>query len=700
MEARKFCLCSALILLETFNFLSAIHPPYGSTTLRLRRYDPSLEGNDGDTRHPLDPLTEAEINATSNIIKNYRRGNWIFNYITLKEPEKSVLLPYFLNDTSPRSNSIPRRSFTILLDRSSNQAYEITVNLNTRQVESWNQAPAGVTPTLTPEELIESEQIARENATVRERCRRLGWTNMSLVNADPWSMGYIGDRQEYQGRRLIQLYLYGKNFEADNQYAHPFDFLVVVDMLQRKVINIEELPTHENDLDGSNKQGNTVPRETTNYDPALRPANSFRNDLKPVKVTQSSGVSYTVAGNQLSWQKYKMRIGFNGREGMVIHNLNYNDQGKIRPLFYRMSLAEMFIPYGDPRTPYHRKHVFDEGQYGVGFNTNSLKAQQDCIGEVYFFNTVLHNQKGEAQKVERVVCVHEEDAGILWKHTDYRTGKSSITRSQRLALTFVATVGNYDYIFTWNFYQDGSIEFNVKLTGILSVHLLAINATSGAHGSVVFPQINAPYHQHFFSLRLDAEIDGNRNSVAVSDVTSGPGTTGTTQNPYGQAFTSNRTPLRTAGSSRTNISPATSRTWLISNPQSLHTYSKQPVAWKLMPWASPPMLLRKDSPIHPMAEWMDYNTWVTPYEENQMFPGGFYLNNSGLPEWVGRNENANVDNTDVVIWHNFGLSHVPRAEDFPVMPIEQCSIMLKPYNFFKENPALDVPPPKRTRTEL
>lgn len=146
------------------------------------------------------------------------------------------------------------------------------------------------------------------------------------------------------------------------------------------------------------------------------------------------------------------------------------------------------------------------------------------------------------------------------------------------------------------------------------------------------------------------------------------------QNPYGQGFTTRNTLLRTTGAGRTNISPETSRTWHIRNPNSLHPYTKQPVAWKLMPSPTPPALLRRDSPIHAQAEWLDYNTWVTPYQENQLFPGGFYLNNSGLPEWVGQNKNSNIDNTDIVIWHNFGISHIPRAEDFPVMPVEYAFI--------------------------
>ncbi|CAL8121582.1 unnamed protein product [Orchesella dallaii] len=194
MMSRNFFLCIALVFFQTFGLLTAIHPPsYGSRTRiwRHRQGKPTLEMNSGigvrtDTRHPLDPLTEVEINASSNIILNYKRGNWIFISISLKEPEKSVLLPYFLNDTTPpRTSVIPRRSFTILLDGVANQAHEVTVNLNTRRVEVWDLAPLGASPSFTPEEQEESMKIARENATVLERCRRLGWANMSLVYPDP-----------------------------------------------------------------------------------------------------------------------------------------------------------------------------------------------------------------------------------------------------------------------------------------------------------------------------------------------------------------------------------------------------------------------------------------------------------------------------------------------------------------------------------
>jgi len=646
--------------------------------------------------HPLDPLTESEINLTVTLIKSFRPCNCIFSYITLKEPPKSVLLPYFLNDTDPIGAYIPRHSFTVLLDRTTNRVYEVNVNLDTHFVESWNELPAGISPMYTLEEEHEIEEIAKANATVQERCERMGWTEMDMVEIDLWGMGHVEDKPEYNdpNKRLATLYFFGKKFDGDNFYANPLDFVAVVDLISRSVINIEDIPIDEYQLAGNNKAENIYgPVRESNNNQYKRDSAAMRQDLHPVKVFQED-TSFTLEGNELQWQNFKMRLGVNGREGLIIHTVNYNDSGKVRPLFYRMSMAEIFVPYGDPRSPYYRKQVYDEGQFGLGYCMNSLEANLDCVGEVRFIDAVFHNGLGQPEIYPQVVCIREEDAGILWKHTDEKTGEATLVRSQRLALTFIATFGNYDYIFTWNFYQDGTIEHNVKLTGILSLNLLAVNASTIGHGTQVAPQINAQYHQHFFSLRLDPEIDGNENSVEVKDVVAGPGEPGSVNNPYGQAFTTEKKVFQTTGDSRTNVAPEKSRAWIITNPNIKHPYTNTEVGWKLMPWPTPPLCVQKQSPIHPQVEWMEYNTWVTPYNDDQFYPAGDYLNKSGLPEWVGRNEQANIANTDVVIWHNFGVNHVPRAEDFPIMPVETIGVFIKPYNFFVENPSMDVPPPK------
>jgi len=374
----------------------------------------------------------------------------------------------------------------------------------------------------------------------------------------------------------------------------------------------------------------------------------------------------------------------------------------VRPILYRASLAEVGISYADPRPPYHQKLGFDEGEYGLGLRANELKDQEHCIGETRYFDGVLNNNTGDPKIIKNAVCVTEEDAGILWQHWDPQTDQMVVVRSHRLAISFIITAGNYDFVFRWLFYQDASIQFQTQLTGVLSTNMLALRATPGGYGTTVFPQVNGQYHQHYFSLRLDTEIDGNENSVYTSEAVPLEGDTGSATNPYGQGFGNKRTLLRTASEARTNTSPSTGRVWVVTNPNKKNNYTGKSIGWKLIPAVTPPLLIKKDSPLHPQVAFLDYDFWATRYQENQLYSGGFYLNNSGLPEWVANDPDASVENTDIVLWHMFGPAHIPRVEDFPVMPVEDLNVWLKPYNFFLENPGLDVPPTSvgRSKHEL
>jgi primary-amine oxidase len=62
-----------------------------------------------------------------------------------------------------------------------------------------------------------------------------------------------------------------------------------------------------------------------------------------------------------------------------------------------------------------------------------------------------------------------------------------------------------------------------------------------------------------------------------------------------------------------------------------------------------------------------------------------------MTAWIADDEN--LVNTDVVLWYVFGIHHITRAEDWPVMPVDKVSFTLKPFGFFDRNPSLDAPRP-------
>ena len=199
----------------------------------------------------------------------------------------------------------------------------------------------------------------------------------------------------------------------------------------------------------------------------------MRDDLRPIEITQPEGPSFTVDGHEIRWQKWRIRIGFTAREGLVLHTVAYEDGDQVRPVMYRASFSEMVVPYGEVSPTHVWKNAFDIGEYGIGALANSLELGCDCLGEIRYFDAVLCDAAGEPMVLTNAICLHEEDASLLWKHIDWRTGETEVRRSRRLVVSFVATVGNYEYGYYWYFQQDGTIEVEVKLTGIVSTGAVA-----------------------------------------------------------------------------------------------------------------------------------------------------------------------------------------------------------------------------------
>jgi primary-amine oxidase len=463
---------------------------------------------------------------------------------------------------------------------------------------------------------------------------------------------------------------------SDNGYAHPIEgVLALVDLNAMEVVKIEDNGVVP------------LPPQHGNYTPEA--IGQMRTDIKPLAITQSEGPSFTVNGHEVSWQKWHFRLGFTPREGVVLHTISYEDQGRQRPIIYRASLAEMVIPYGDPSPNHRRQNAFDVGEYGVGMLANALELGCDCLGSIHYFDTFMTDSRGNVLKLPNAICMHEEDYGILWKHIDWRTNQTEVRRSRRLVVSFIATVGNYEYGYFWYFYQDGTIQFEAKMTGIMNTGAVPAGVTP-KYGRLVAPQLNAPIHQHFFNFRLDMMVDGPNNSVYevhTESVPMGP------ENPLGNAFFAKSTLLSKESEAQQVIDPLSARNWKIANPSVLNGVG-EPVSYKLIPGENVLPFAHPESSVMKRATFARKHLWVTPYARDERYPAGDYPNQhaggAGLPAWT--QADRSIENTDVVLWYTMGAHHVPRPEDWPVMPAGYFGFTLKPDGFFDRNPALDIPP--------
>lgn len=483
-----------------------------------------------------------------------------------------------------------------------------------------------------------------------------------------------------------------------NFYAYPLDVCAEVSE-QLQVTKVYHLPSSEDErirADAREYDHSKVhSTELSEYHPDLRPPP--RTTTKPYQVVQPEGPSFTTKGNLINWEKWSLRVGFNYREGLTLHDIRYDN----RSLFYRLSLSEMFVPYGDPRTPYPRKAAFDLGNDGAGINANNLRLGCDCLGTIKYFDGWHNTSTGDPIKLPNVICCHEQDDGILWKHTNHRTGNAVVTRSRVLVLQTIITVSNYEYIFAFHFSQDASLHYEVRATGILST--VPINQSDKvSYGTIVAPGVLAPYHQHLFSLRIDPSIDGPKNSLQVEESHPMPLNDPDTHNPFGVGYTTSSTIV--ANETALDLDFNTNRTFKIINEAQQNPITKTPVGFKLLPCYSQ-MLLSHPSSFHARrSEFADHALWVTRYQDDELFPAGRHtmqsLGGEGIASAIakraaeagaaGGGEQSSVRNEDIVIWHTFGSTHNPRIEDWPVMPSDKMVVGLKPVNFFTGNPGLDV----------
>jgi primary-amine oxidase len=636
-------------------------------------------------KHPLEPLTAQEVQLAVTVLKDAGKvtPTTRFVSVSLKEPDKAFVHAFNPSPPTPlpqgARGEIVREAFAVLFDNATNSCYETAVSLTERKLLSWTHIP-GVQPTMTMDEQTECEQAVLASPEFKAALKKhYGITDTKLVMVDIWSAGNYGTEED-RTRRLARPLCFLRMDPTDNGYAKPIEGLrPVVDLNTMKVIRVEEYGHWP------------LPPQQANY--AADRVTKTRTDIKPLEIAQPEGPGFEVDGYHVRWQKWSFVIGFNAREGLSLNHLCYQD----RSILYRGSLSEMVVPYGDPAPQQARKNAFDAGEYGLGYCANSLELGCDCLGVIKYFDGHLCTSRGEPLTIKNAVCMHEEDFGILWKHTDRRLpDKPEVRRSRRLVISSIATVENYEYGFFWYLYQDGNIQFEIKLTGILSLGALQPGEKS-PYGSMIAPQLYAPNHQHFFNMRLDLDLDGVANSAYQVDVVAdvlGP------QNPFENAFSAQARLLETEKDARSSLNLETARTWKIVNPNVKNAVG-EPVGYKFMPGDNCVPFASKNAWWRKRAGFVNHHVWVTPYREDERHAAGNYPNQSqggdGLPRWTAADRP--IANTDLVLWYTFGHTHLPRPEDYPVMPTAYIGFMLKPNGFFNENPANDVPPAAKSVAE-
>ena len=616
--------------------------------------------------HPLSTLSASEIAEAVSILKksNIEHENSSFSYISLEEPDKKVL---------KEKSNLDRFVKIVGVDQKSN-GFEAEINLSKKELLKEEKISNKAGPTYTLAEIFKAIELTMGDENYQKALEKRGIKDLSLIQIDPWPGGGFVNKNIKNGNRALKAISFLKDSEKDNAYARPIQGLIAhIDLTENKVVEVEDHGVVE------------VPKAHARYDKDGQ--ESLRENPKEITITQPEGVGFSVEDNLISWEGWQLRASIDPIEGLALHQVSLNN----RPIFYRAGLSDMVVPYGSSDPMHWWKAVHDGTEYGFGTMTNSLTLGCDCLGEIYYLDAHKLAFDGSVETIENAICIHEEDFGVQWKHNDStQMGYNEVRRSRRLVVSSFATIGNYDYGIFWYLYLDGTIQLEIKLTGVVGISAFHEDIHKPGQDFKISPELASPIHQHLFNVRIDWDLDDGDNQLYETNVEPLPINNA---NPEGTQFQAVSSHLTKESEAQRNIAPEKSRSWKIVNPKKLNKVGL-PTAYKILYGNTPTLLSNPDSPPGKRAAFAKHNIWATPFQNEERSGGGrhtvMHSGEGGLEEITAKDRN--ISECDLVTWLTFGVTHLPRPEDWPVMPVEYCGVHLIPVGFFDQNPTINLPP--------
>jgi primary-amine oxidase len=622
--------------------------------------------------HPLDAFSSAEhwtIREALRAADRLGEGVSVVS-VDLREPPKEEVLAW-------KPGAAFRREAIVVLTRAGRTS-EATVDVAGRRLLSWRDVPGQASLVNSEQEM--ASDLAVKDPRMIEGFRKRGIVDLATVRCYGLSPGYFGSAEE-QGRRLALARCWDRRgvYNADGR---PIEGIyALVDVNGRHVIRVID--------EGTTK----VPKGAVDVDAeVIGPA---RDVPGPMRVEQPLGPGFRRDGGVVRWQNWSFHVRLENRRGAIVSLVRYDDAGRSRSVMYEGSLSEIFVPYMDPGESWYNSTFIDLGEYAADGVLSPLQPGDDCPANAAFLDALSPDESGMPRPRRNVACLFEREAGaVAWRHLNWTSGVVDSRGARDLVLRTIANLGNYDYVFDWVFQQDGSIRVVVGSTGVVNNKAVGSRTAAdpggveaGAYGRFVADNTVAPNHDHFFSFRLDLDVDGTNNSF-VAD-----------------RLVQKRLPEPTLRKSLWVVEPEVAKTesqaqrgmhdsslWRFVNPSHKGPMG-YPVSYQIRSGHSAESLLSEDDYPQQRAGFVRHALWVTPYRPDELYAAGDYPTQShgedGLPGWT--KADRPIEATDIVAWYTVGMHHVVRAEDWPVMPVVWHDFEIRPFDFFARNPALDLP---------
>ena len=627
-------------------------------------------------QHPLDGLDADEIVRAAMIL---RRGGHTDDStpilsLTLEPPGKSAVLTW-----SPGQPLTRAARATIRRDRINR---EIVIDLDTDRIAFVEEVPGPGQPPLVLEEIFAAIELTLGDETMRAGLAKRGITDFDALFCAPRTSGNFGAAYEQQ-RRIVKVDCFDLSNNASNIFAAPIEGLfAIVDVESGEVLEVTDL--------------GVVPVVQTTY--SLSPdAQAELRDTEPVRIVSSGDGNIRIDGWTAAWNNWRFHMRWDPRAGLIISMVEYLNKAKWRHILYQGNVSEIYVPYQDPTTGWYYRNYMDEGDYGLGTTHSPLVAGADCPDNAIYLSPVMANPAGGADELTNRICIFERPTGdVTWRHYDLVSEALDARPNVELVVRFIATVGNYDYLFDWVFDNKGQITYRLGASGLDAVKGVKAQSLSdpGAsadtrYGPLIAPGLAGINHDHFFSIRLDIDVDGPTNRFVRDKLVPKRLDDDSERRSI---WMTERDVARTDSEAKYRLSFDKPSLWRVESSarKSALGYA---TSYALKPAGNARPLVDEDDTALTRAQFVNFHLWVTPYSADELWAGGRYSNQSlpgsGLPDWT--KDSRDIEDADIVLWYTLGFHHIPSSEDWPVYNLGWNSLTLRPYNFFDTNPAMDLP---------
>lgn len=633
-----------------------------------------ISGSRAQTPHPLDPLTYQEY---WKVLESLRKAGHMndstgFSMINLIEPEKQTVWNW------EPGQVLSRQAYATV--HHNGKFYRAEVDLTNEKELAFKELK-GIQATWLGSEFSAMIGKVLEHPDFIKGLEARGYDDFSFLDCFIGPRANFGEEQ-YQGKRVGICNCTDPRY-VRNTWGREIDGLsALVDLNTGEVLTVVD--------EGA------VPMATVNSDFDNITTKDQREVPGPFVVTQPNGPGFTVDGYVIEWQKWKFHVRPDHRVGLIISTVTYQDGDEERKIMYQGNLSEIFVPYMDDSYGWFARNFIDAGEYTAGGLIKPMFPGQDAPAYAHYIDGLFSDDSGRPLPVANLVAIFERATGDpAWRHNGDAANESRVKRD--LVVRAAAVLGNYDYLFDWVFQQDGSIRVLAGATGIAEAKVVAQKDASSPsdgepddqYGRFVDPHIVAVNHDHYFSYRIDLDVDGPVNQIELSRLQRKMLPEG---HPRRSVWVNNPKIAEKESDVKLNIDLNKPTLWRVLSTTKKNAVG-YPTSYQLMPGKTANTLLSEDDYPRLRVGFINHHLWATPYAPTELFAAGDYPTLStpgmGLPAWTSANRDIN--NKDIVLWYTIGMHHMVRAEDWPVMPVLWHSFEIRPFDFFDHNPAIDLP---------